>query len=372
MFTRCVSYLCEHIRLDTSRRDAVYCNTPLSKVRCKGLDKTNNRHLRRIVQRMVLNTQQARSNRRHENNPSVVLNMLVRRLPHKKLRPRIQIKHMIILLLTDLLRNVPALSTRIAHDDVDFAKGLLRFLKEAVDLRDFGDIGFDGDGAGAVVETFDYLADFFGGALRGDVVDDDGGAALAEFDGAAASDATTGAGNEGNLAFERGGRDVDDHIGGCDGKVTWCGGGVVLLVDVYYVLFSQVQLQQMHRLKDVKAEMQWVSCRLQHRPNSSYIPAYQHSVSCRAALGRARAGIRPSSSAENSRPQVLETCGSTLRNSRCFTWTKLRRPVAKAPFRDVVYERRPAVRTSEGGGVAFGMCRFETSRYRTRAPCRVL
>lgn len=83
-----------------------------------------------------------------------------------------------------------------------------------MDLGDFGYVGLDGDGLCAVVEAFDYLADFLRGARGRDVVYNDGGAALAELYGAAATDAAAGACDEGDLAFEGGGGDGDDHFGG--------------------------------------------------------------------------------------------------------------------------------------------------------------
>ena len=207
----------EHIALDTAWSHAVDCDTAFSKVGRERLDESNDRHLRPIVQRMIFNPQQSRSNRRHKDNSAVVLDVLIRRLSDEKLRPRIQVENMIVLLLGNLLRLVPRLCARVRHDNIDLVKRLLGFCEKALDLGELGDVGADGDGLGAVVEALDDLDDFLGGAFARDVVYDDGGAALAELDGAPAADASAAAGDERDFAFERGGGDVDDHFGGVGG-----------------------------------------------------------------------------------------------------------------------------------------------------------
>lgn len=60
----------------------------------------------------------------------------------------------------------------------------------------------DADCFCAVAEILDDFADLLRGALGGDVVDDYGGAAFAELDGTAATDASTGAGDEGDLVVD--------------------------------------------------------------------------------------------------------------------------------------------------------------------------
>ena len=94
-----------------------------------------------------------------------------------------------------------------------------------MDLADFGYVGLDGNGFGTVVETLDYFADFICWAFRGHVVYDDGGAALAEFDGAASSNSATGTGDEGDLTLEGGGGNIDDHLD----RVTWVGDVMLVL-----------------------------------------------------------------------------------------------------------------------------------------------
>jgi len=114
-------------------------------------------------------------------------------------------------LFGDVFCLVPGLSAAVAHDNVNFAEGLLGGLEEAVDFRDFADIGLDGDGFCAVAETFDDFDDFVGWAFGGDVVDDDGAAALTEFNGATTANSAAGTSDEGNFAFERGGGNCENH-----------------------------------------------------------------------------------------------------------------------------------------------------------------
>ena len=98
---------------------------------------------------------------------------------------------MIVFLLCDLLRLIPALRPAIAHHDIDLSELLLRLDEQALDLSRLGDVSLDGDGVGAAAEGLDDVDDFVGGGLGGLVVDDDGGAALAELDGAASADTAT-------------------------------------------------------------------------------------------------------------------------------------------------------------------------------------
>ena len=166
---------------------------------------------------MVLDAQQTGGDGAHEDDAAIVLNILVRGLANKELRAGVQVEDVVVLLLRNLLGDVPALGPGVGHDDVDLAEGLLALLEQAGDLGDLADVGADGDGFGAVVEALDDLDDFLRWALRGDVVDDDGGAALAQLDGTATADSATGAGDEGDLPVERGCGDCDDHFG-CEGR----------------------------------------------------------------------------------------------------------------------------------------------------------
>ena len=205
--------LSEHVRLDATRRNTVDRDALDTKIGRKSLHHSDDSHLGCTVQRMMLDTHQAGCDRRHQNDPPILLKILERGLPHKKLCPRIQIEHMVELLLRDLLRLIPALRPTVAHHDINLAKHLLCLCKQPVDLADLGHIRLDADGAGAIAERLDLLADFVGGGLGRSVVDDDRGAAAAELNSTAAPDAATGAGDEGDFVVEGGGGDGDDWLG---------------------------------------------------------------------------------------------------------------------------------------------------------------
>ena len=203
------SVLGEHIALDTTWRDAIDGDTTSAKVGGKSLDHSDDGHLASIVQGMVLDAQQARGDAGHENDAAAFLQVPERRLADEKLRARVQVENVVVLLFCHLLGLVPTLGAAVGHDDVEMAEVGLGFLEQPVDLADLGHVRLDARSAGSVPERFDDSTHFVRGGLAVCVVDHDGSAPLSEFDGTAAADATTGAGDEGNFAVETGGR--DDH-----------------------------------------------------------------------------------------------------------------------------------------------------------------
>ena len=97
---------------------------------------------------------------------------------------------------------VPALSTRVAHDNVNLAKRLLRLGEESVNLGDLADICLYADCLCAVVEVLDDLAHLVGGGFRCGIIDNDGAATLAQLDRTATADTTTSTRDESNLSLE--------------------------------------------------------------------------------------------------------------------------------------------------------------------------
>ena len=93
-----------------------------------------------------------------------------------------------------------SLDTRIRDDDIEFPEMFDSLLEQGCDLGWFGDIGFDGDGAGA--DGFDVLDDCFGGGGRARIADYDGCAAGGEFEGVLAAHASAGASHEGDFAVK--------------------------------------------------------------------------------------------------------------------------------------------------------------------------
>ena len=197
----------EHITLDATGSDTVDGDTATAKVSGESLDHADDGHLGSVVERVVADAKQTSSNRRHEDQTSVVLEVLPRRLADEELGAGVEVKHMVVLLLGDLLGLVPALGAGVAHDDVDLAKVLLGFLEQTLDLGGLADVGLNGDGFGAGAGLLDELDDLVGGLLAVGVVDNNAGSAAAELNGTATTDTTAGTGDEGDLSMEGGSED---------------------------------------------------------------------------------------------------------------------------------------------------------------------
>jgi len=202
----------KHVALDASRCHAITSDASFPEISRKGLDHADDGHFGGVVEGVVLDAEEAGGNGRHEDEAAVVFEVLVCGLADEELGSGVQIEDVVVFLLCNLFRLVPGFGPGIAHYDVDFAEGFFGFFEETGDFGDFGDVGLDGDCFRTIPKILNYLYDFFGGALGGNVVYYYGGASFAEFDCAAATDAAAGAGDEGDFAFEGGGWDRDDHF----------------------------------------------------------------------------------------------------------------------------------------------------------------
>ena len=224
----------EHVTLDATRSNTVDGDTTATEVSSESLDHANDSHLRSVVKSVVADAKQTGSNRRHEDQTTVVLKVLPRSLADEELGASVEVEHVVVLLLGDLLSLVPALGAGVAHDDVDLAEVRLGLLEEALDLGGLADVGLDGDGFGAGAGLLDELDDLVGRLFAVGVVDDDAGATAAELNGAATTDTTAGTGDEGDLSVEGGSEDGDGTLRhDCGGLVVvWVGGSVVVGVEV--------------------------------------------------------------------------------------------------------------------------------------------
>jgi hypothetical protein len=218
------SVLGEHVTLDATRGDTVDSDTARAKVSGESLDHANDSHLGSVVKSVVADTKKASSNGRHEDQASVVLEVLPRGLADEELCAGVEVEDVVVLLLGDLLGLVPALGAGVAHDNVDLAEVLLGLLEQTLDLGGLADVGLDGDGFGAGAGLLDQLAHLVGGFLAVGVVDYDAGATATELNGAATTDTTAGTGDEGDLSMEGGGKNGDGALRH--------DGGVVVVVEV--------------------------------------------------------------------------------------------------------------------------------------------
>ena len=197
----------EHVTLDATGSNTVDGDTATAKVGSESLDHSDDGHLGSVVKRVIADAKQTSSNRRHEDQTTVVLEVLPRRLADEELGAGIEVEDVVVLLLGDLLGLVTALGTGVAHDDVDLAEVLLGLLEQALDFGGLADVGLDGDGFGAGARLLDELDDLVGRLFAVGVVDDDAGATAAELNGAATTDTTAGTGDEGDLSMEGGSED---------------------------------------------------------------------------------------------------------------------------------------------------------------------
>jgi hypothetical protein len=211
------SVLGEHVTLDATRGNTVDGDTARAKVGSESLDHTNDSHLGSVVKSVVADAKEASGDGRHEDQASVVLEVLPRSLADEELCASIEVEDVVVLLLGDLLGLVPALGAGVAHDNVDLAEVLLGLLEQTLDLGGLADVGLDGNGFGAGAGLLDQLAHLVGGFLAVGVVDNDAGAAATKLNGAATTDTTAGTGDEGDLSMEGGGENGDRalrHDGG--------------------------------------------------------------------------------------------------------------------------------------------------------------
>ena len=197
----------EHVTLDATGSDTVDGDTATAEVSSESLDHANDGHLGSVVESVVADAEKASSDGRHEDEASVVLEVLPRSLADEELGAGVEVEDVVVLLLGDLLGLVPALGAGVAHDDVDLAKVLLGFLEQTLDLGGLADVGLNGDGFGAGAGLLDELDDLVGGLLAVGVVDNNAGSAAAELNGTATTDTTAGTGDEGDLSMEGGSED---------------------------------------------------------------------------------------------------------------------------------------------------------------------
>lgn len=222
----------EHVALDATGSDTVDGDTATAEVSGESLDHADDGHLGSVVESVVADAEKTGSNRRHENETSVVLEVLPRGLADEELGAGVEVEDVVVLLLGDLLGLVPALGAGVAHDDVDLAEVLLGLLEQALDFGGLADVGLDGDGFGAGAGLLDELDDLVGRLFAVGVVDDDAGATAAELNGAATTDTTAGTGDEGDLSMEGGSEDGNGTLRHDCG--VWC------LVELVVVLLGVI------------------------------------------------------------------------------------------------------------------------------------
>lgn len=155
----------------------------------------------------------------HQDDTAADGKMLVRLAGDEELATGVDAEDAVELLLGDILEVAERDNTGVGADDVELAEVLDGLLHELLGLLDVADVGLEGDGLDAVV-LLDLLGELVGSVGAVGVVNDDLCAAAGELLGHCGTDATAGAGDEGDLAVKAGGVDVARHVDyGCGGGV---------------------------------------------------------------------------------------------------------------------------------------------------------
>jgi hypothetical protein len=110
----------------------------------------------------------------------------------------IQIELPVEMLLGDLFEREEFINARVVDKNVELAKGLLRFGKQAFDVRFLGDVRLHRNRLAAL--RGDFADDLVRAGLAGSVVDDDGRAVRGELFGDGSADAFGRACDHGHFA----------------------------------------------------------------------------------------------------------------------------------------------------------------------------
>jgi hypothetical protein len=102
--------------------------------------------------------------------------------------------------LSNLLEVTERDDASVGADDVEAAPDLDGLIEESHGLGDLADIGLQSNGVGA--QLLDLVDELLGRSLGVGVVHDDLGTRTAELGSHGSTDATTGAGDEGDLAIQ--------------------------------------------------------------------------------------------------------------------------------------------------------------------------
>ena len=126
--------------------------------------------------------------------------MLQRVLRDKELPPGIQIEHLIIQLLGNILLGAERLHARIVNHNIQPAELLHRLVEQLRHFRSLRHISLNGYGfAAGLLDLRDGCKGWLG---RGGVIDDDAGTGVGERDGETGAEAAARARDEGDFAVE--------------------------------------------------------------------------------------------------------------------------------------------------------------------------
>ena len=112
----------------------------------------------------------------------------------------IDVEHALVLLLGCVENRGAGFDAGVVHHDVEAAEVFHGGVYEALEVGNLADIGLHGDGL--VTKREDLFLEVFGGFRMHDIVDDDVGSLLGEFEDDRETDAAVSAGDDGCFSFE--------------------------------------------------------------------------------------------------------------------------------------------------------------------------
>ena len=190
----------KHISHDPARRNRIHRDLLRSAILCETSREAFDSGFRPGIQGVVLHPGHAGCDGRGEYNSPAIGTVLEPVLRNEELASRIEIENAVEIFLCDILLDLESFHTGIRNNEIESAKVREGLLEQGADFSGFGNVGLDGNGAGA--EGAELADDAFGGRGGFAVVDYDEGAAGAEFKGYAFADAAACSCDEGDFAVE--------------------------------------------------------------------------------------------------------------------------------------------------------------------------
>ena len=135
----------EHVGHDTTRSNSVHTDVLVTHVCAESSDESLDGVLGTSIERVVLWSTSASSDRGHQDDGSFHLEVLVGLLSNEELRSSVCVEYVVVDLWGDLEKRSEVLLSGVGHDNVETAESLLALLEESEDIWDLGDISLNGD-----------------------------------------------------------------------------------------------------------------------------------------------------------------------------------------------------------------------------------
>ena len=191
----------EHIRHDTPRCDGIDGDSLGPSIRGERAGEAFDGSFGASVQGVVFHTGHGGRDGGGEDDATAMSQMFETVLSDEILGATVQIEDFVEVVFGDGFLVDEGFDAGVGDDDVEATEVRESLGEERGDLRGFGDVGFDGDGAG-VKFGCEGLDELVGGGGGFAVVDGDGGAAGSELEGDACAETSSTTCDEGDFTFE--------------------------------------------------------------------------------------------------------------------------------------------------------------------------